>query len=386
MSSSYDIWLTDDAGRRMALLNNRNAFFSYSRTTSGYGVVQLGMPYREYKKLVPTIFQVDWRLDIWRSPESSFPKRREGSFFLLKHNIYRREDGMEIIEFLGRSPIEILRRIDIADPAMCTIANDYADDAMKSIVNYYKGNTSFSPAPVTGGALLQTTNELTVDGDTSQGPLISKDSFLFRNALDVIQEIKSTTFQMNKASSSNAKIYFDMVESSGLENGFGYRFRTYANLRGADRTAGIVFSVENGNLKDPTYYEDYFDIITNALTYGTDDEFHVNVISTDSYLSRWSNIHKTERVNSIDNEEHRAEAYRVLEENKAIKIINCTFLNTPGGVNQPRSLYGMDWDLGDLLPVQFADKSMEAEVKIVYVAVNEDGEETITGRNEVGVA
>jgi hypothetical protein len=52
---------------------------------------------------------------------------------------------------------------------------------------------------------------------------------------------------------------------------------------------------------------------------------------------------------------------------------------------QPRSLYGLDWDLGDLLPVFFAEKYFTAEVVVVHVSVNEDGEESIVGMNTVGV-
>ena len=61
-----------------------------------------------------------------------------------------------------------------------------------------------------------------------------------------------------------------------------------------------------------------------------------------------------------------------------------TFLNTPGGLHQPRSLYGVDWDLGDLVRVTYAGIQMEAEIVIVYVSYDENGEEEITGRNDVG--
>jgi hypothetical protein len=47
-------------------------------------------------------------------------------------------------------------------------------------------------------------------------------------------------------------------------------------------------------------------------------------------------------------------------------------------------LYGVDWDLGDLLPVKFAGKTFNVEVKVVYVSVDKDGKETITGRSTIG--
>lgn len=43
----------------------------------------------------------------------------------------------------------------------------------------------------------------------------------------------------------------------------------------------------------------------------------------------------------------------------------------------------MDWDLGDLVRVNYADKQFEAEINIIYVAVEDSGKETITGRNDI---
>jgi len=55
----------------------------------------------------------------------------------------------------------------------------------------------------------------------------------------------------------------------------------------------------------------------------------------------------------------------------------------PIAQNTPESLYGIQWDLGDLLPVWYADKWFAVEVEVVYVAMDENGAENITGRTEV---
>ena len=387
MSSSYEIWLTDDAGRRITLLNRASSFFSYSRTTNGYGTVQFGIPLKFYKSLVPDIFGLDWRLDIWRSPEKGFPLRRESSYLLRKFNIYERDDGVDMIEFLGRSPLDILRREGVHSQTVSDYEKtDYADDMMKDVVRHFFINDPALTGPVpwyyssSGGFV--STGEFTCDDDASLGPTISM-SFLGQNILDLLKDIKAVTFQMNVADpSTNKKIYFDVVEGSGLPGGFGYVFRTYADLRGQDRTSGLVFSKENGNLKRPVYYEDYLDQITavefvNTIYTGTRD-------SPDGELSRWNRINTVDLINSNNSDELVARYYKILNDNKADKSINCTFLNTPGGPTQPRSLYGVDWDLGDLLPVHFAGKVLNAEVKIVYVSVDENGSEEVTGRNEVG--
>lgn len=379
MSASYEFWLTDDYGRKIAYLD-KYSFASYSRTTQGFGTIQFGTPYDEYFQKVPDIFKPDWRIDVWRSPEENFPMRREGSFLLRKFSIYQRaEDGLRIISLFGRSPLDILRRggVYLADVSVTEPyfkKTDFADDMMKEVIdeaiNIY---AAFDPP----------TGEFFVDGPASLGPVISMD-LKNMTLLEAFKEIKADTFTRNSISPSDRKIYFDVVEGETLSNGgFGYIFKTYADLRGADRTgSGLIFSPENGNLASPKYSEDYLDDVTAVSiaypTPGSADTFFYD----ERYLSRWNTIWNFREVGPSDNGENVANI--IYDRNRGIKEMNCVFLNTPGGVNQPRSLYGVDWDMGDLVRAQFANKSVDAEVKIIYVAVDQDGKETITGRNEIG--
>jgi hypothetical protein len=64
-------------------------------------------------------------------------------------------------------------------------------------------------------------------------------------------------------------------------------------------------------------------------------------------------------------------------------MLNVTFLDSPGSSYQPRSRYGIDWDLGDLLRVNYAEKNFGAMVAIVYVSINDQGKENISGLNQV---
>jgi hypothetical protein len=245
--------------------------------------------------------------------------------------------------------------------------NDSIDDMMKTVVteNFI---TPPHVAPV---------GELTVDGMLSLGTWVWK-SFFGKNALDIIKDLKSTSFGLNAADPVNRRIFFDVVEGPGLTNGFGYIFRTYADLRGIDRTNGVVFSPENGNLKRPSYYEDYLDEITEAAV-GT-----TVVLSPDRYLSRWNEILQYKGSTSADANVQLADANLMLSDNGKKFALTAQFLNTPGSSSQPRSLYGVDWDLGDLLPVQYAGKNIAAEVEIVWISIDDKGKENIVGSNQVG--
>ena len=368
MSAAYEFWLTDDAGRKMFLLEDF-AFASYSRSTRGYGTILFGMPLDSYLPQAPIIFQPDWRIDVYRSPDYGVLKRRESSYLLRKFRIYDRVDGVRMIEFFGRSPIDLLRRQSIQYVADGATLTGKIDDLMKDLV-------TGAYVPI---ANLYTPGEFSVESKVALGPTETITPY-GKVLLDVITDLKNTSFGRNSVSTANRKIYFDVVEGPGLTNGFGYMFRTYADRRGMDRTKGVVFSAENGNLRQPEYYEDYLDEITACVVNSS-----VSVQNSDRYLSRWNMITRWKSSVSTDASANAAEAAQILSENGKKISLGAYFLSTPGSPNQPQSLYGVDWDLGDLLPVQYAGKNIQTDVEIVWVSVNEDGEENIVGSNRVGV-
>lgn len=350
------------------------SFASYTRTTNGYGTIQLGIPYDDYLKAMPTLFQPDWRVDVWRSADDGIPKRREGSFFLRKFNIYhRQQDNVRMIEFFGRSPLDILRRFSVTSTAFSS-STQAIDDMMKDIVTNWVVASQTYFAPQSG--------EWSVDGKLGLGPSITQ-KFLGKTVLDILKDLKATSFTKNKTLSTNRKIYFDVVEGPGLSGGFGYIFRTYADLRGIDRRQGLVFSAENGNLQAPAYYEDYLDEVTSAFV-ANSVPATASVDHPDVYLSRWNRIVEYNGTYETDTNAMAATANQMVTDGEAQRMFNGTFLNTPGSPTQPRSLYGIDWDMGDLLPCQFAEKNFNAEVVIVYVSVNDKGQENVTGASTVG--
>lgn len=371
--AKYEVWVTDDSGVRIQLLK-RFAFLTYSRTTNGYGTVHLGIPLDDFS--IRPLFIPDRRLDIWRSASHGVSSRREGSFFLRKWNVYRREDGVDILEFFGRSPVDILRRQCVVSYTAANYSKTtYADDMMKAIIS-----ENFVSPQQTAPA-----GELVVTGNESLGPSVSF-SFFGRNVLDVLKDIRAMTFAMNTASPTlYRKIYFDVVEGAALSNGgFGYEFRTYADARGTDRRTGTIYSVENGNIKEPSYYEDHLESATLVDTLNSSDATKNGAaISPDRYLSRWNDIKYAQGTSETVVALNNSIANQVLGDKSVDKAFNATFINSPGSERQPRSLYGIDWDLGDLLPARYAEKNFSVEVAIVYVSLDKDGKENITGLSQV---
>jgi len=381
------------------------------------------MPYDEFREKVFPIFQPDWRLDIFRSPEFGYPMRREGTYLLRMPKIYTREtDNVRIIAFYGRDAKDLLRRRWVIQPAgySQTLKTDYIDDMMKEIVReqmLYGACLDADAVQDNSRAFPQ--DEFLVQGDVSLGPL---QSFTFpdRNVLDVLKELRDASFQLHEENPLlYRRIFFDVIpynvqakvdyildedgnkildeagdpilaESSPSSTAVqGFEFVTFADLRGQDRTASaLVFSVENNNLESPYYtlnhMEEENSIIVKGFGRG-DSRPHATVTDTQrAGASRWNLCEGLEDA-STEPDQDRLEdyGYPKLYAGSPQEDISCVFLNVPGSEDTPRSLYGIDWDVGDLLPVEYAGKQFNVELEIVYVAIDETGKETVTGRNNI---
>lgn len=421
MSSTYEHWLLDDTGRRITLLRNFS-FFSYSKSVNGFGAFEIGLPFDEYIKSVPTMFQPDWRIDVWRSPKTGVPMRREGIFLLRLFRIYTREDGVQIIVLYGRDAKDLLNRRHIIQPAgtSYTRKQDYIDDIMKAVVReqtLYGTATGVEMTVDYDRAYPQ--DEWLVQPDHSLGPLFAM-AFAERNVMDVLKQLQDASRRLrNSDPTLYRKIYFDVEavdlralviyildeehstpildeaglpildETSNESNAdIGFRFITKAGLFGQDRTDGVVFSIENNNVKDIAYSVNRFEEKNSVIVkgFGRGDSREWTIVDNQDAIneSRWNRI-ETFHDASTEPDQDRLDdyGYPVLNENKAIEKISCTFLNTEGSADTPESLYGIQWDLGDLLPVYYAGQWFAVEVDVVYVAVDENGAENITGRTEV---
>lgn len=397
MPPTYEFWLTDDSGKRITLLKDM-AYFSYSRTVRGFGTLLIGLPYREYIKQVYPIFQPDWRVDVWRSADTGYPLRREGTYLLRMPKIYTRDsDNMDIIALYGRDLKDILRRRYIIQPAgySQTLKTDYIDDMMKEIV---KEQMLFGSAldvdAVVDNTRAWPENEFKVQGNVSLGPLVTF-TFPDRQVLDVLKELQDTSFQYHEEDPLlYSKIYFDVVPFDIADSNAkqGLEFITYADLYGQDRTASaLIFSVENNNLEAPYYILDHMEEENAVIVkgFGRGDSRLSVTVTDDARVgaSRWNRCEGfVDASTEPDQVNLDYYGYSRLYEGAPKEEVSTVFLNVPGSEDSPRSLYGVDWDLGDLLPVEYAGKRFNVEVAITYVAIDESGRETITGRNDINAS
>lgn len=393
--SDYELWLTDDAGTRLALLTDKieTFFFSYTRAVSGLGTVNFGVSFREFNAKIKPYFRPDWRVDIWRSPASGVKMRREDTFMLRKPHIYTRDDGVEVIQFYGRNGIDLLNRRCVIQRAGTSYAKktDNIDDMMKEFVRQQMlYGSALDEDGVVDNSRAWPQGEFLVQADGGLGPSVTRD-FADRNVFELLKELKELSIQKNADSSSNRRIYFDVIprdftdSTTTVNSPLGWVFQTYADQRGADRTSGVVFSLENENIEKPSYSISHLDETNSVIVRGNGQGLTQIVTSVDDtpriQSSRWNRVEKVISAASETTTAALQDAGRSeLTKGKPAEEALVTLLNSPGGENAPRSLYGVDWDLGDVVPVDYANNQMDMEISIVYVAVDENGKETITGR------
>ena len=424
MPATYELWLLDDAGKRITLFQNM-AFFSYARTVKGFGTILIGIPYRDFREQVFPVFEPDRRVDVWRSAGTGIPLRWEGTYLLRMPKIYTRvTDNMQMISFYGRDAKDLLRRRVVIQAAGFpqTRKTDYIDDMMKEIVSEQMlYGSALDETGVVDNRRAWPEDEFLVQGEVSLGPSFTA-TFADRKVLDVLKELQDASFQLREDNPLvNSKIYFDIIpfdaqgriiyildEETGtpmmgeMDGDFlldeqsletsaeqGFMFVTFADLRGQDRTgSALIFSVENNNIEAPRYIHDFMDEENSIIVkgFGRGDSRATEIVNDDQRIaaSRWNLCEGFEDASTEPDQDNLSDfGYARLHEGRPKEDISAVFLNVPGSDDTPRSLYGVDWDLGDLLPVQYAEKRFSVEVTIVYVAVDDTGAETITGRSDI---
>jgi hypothetical protein len=311
-------------------------------------------------------------------------------------NVYTREDNVQILQFYGRNGIDLLNRRGVIQRPGSVYASktNEADDMMKDIV---RQQMLYGSALDEDGAVDNTRawpqNEFRVQADLSLGPSLTR-TFADRNVYDILRDLQAATFQKNVENSTNKKIYFNVVPvdisnaATAYTSPLGWEFRTYASVYGTDRTTGLEFSLENENIADPSYKLNRLEEVSAVIVKGNGQGASqlVTEVSDTARVnaSRWNRI---EKILTASNEASvtalqdagNAELYK----GKPVEDVSATIVNSPGSMNAPRSLYGLDWDLGDLVRVNYAQKQFDMEITTVYVAVDDKGKETITGRNTV---
>lgn len=392
--ADYELWMTDDAGRRLLLLKDLS-FFSYTRIASRLGVINLGIPVDALWPKLNPLFAPDRRVEVWRSPAYGVPLRREDVFMLRKPVVYTRDDNVQIIQYYGRNGMDLLNRRSVIQRPGTSFASktDEADDMMKAIVRQQMlYGSALNENGVVDNTRAWPQNEFRVQADLALGPTFSM-AFADKRVFDILKDIQQATFQYHVNTPTSKKIYFDVVpvDISGSATAYsspvGWEFRTYAEVFGTDRTTALEFSLENENITDVTWDVNHLEEVNTVIVKGNGQGLSQLVSSlSDSLRVNYSRWNRVEKVVSASNQTTtaalqdvaRSELYKGRED----RILKATLVNSPGSQSSPRSLYGLDWDLGDRIRINYVRNQFNMDIDTIHVAVDENGKETITGTGD----
>lgn len=364
MAGSYQLTLATPAGLPIARLA---AFTLLDYTLAENDYAPLTLQYPASALDLDLLAVPDGRLYVERAAAPGLPYALEGqtAWFIRRLDRFDNADGVELVEAEAYSANYLLDAPIIAYNVgnAYTLKLDAADDMMKAIVRENMGTL----ATDTDRDL---SDYLQVQGDGAGGPTLRKD-FARRSVLRTLQEISDAAVELG------TWVGFGVVvvdQQTGL-----LEFQTYIDRMGADHTqAGgdlLVVGKDFGNLANPRLSRDH----TQERSYvyaggqGVGDIRAVGAASDTARIAvspfgrreLW-----VEAGNTFDADALTGEAESALRAGRPRVVFSGDIVETP------QTLYGADYQWGDLVQGVGFGETFACRVDRVHVRV-EGGSERV---------
>lgn len=330
-------------------------------------------------------FTVDSQVEIFRSvPGAGLDWYNEFEGFHRAEEEELEKDKRQIFKSLGVGFNSLLQRTNIAYKEGTIRADKYAV-AETVIKEYVEENCGAAATIANGREVDGVFPHFSVQTDHGRGVLWSG-SKAFENLLDAI-----------KAVSDYAEIDFDVIRTGYP----GFTFLTYNLLKGADRTtigldsstaknaagnAPVILSVDLGNVQDSVYSNDRLSEANVCIVLG-DGEGSTRATATKSNetaanASPWNRVEVARPSQPAYipglSEEAAAELKTFSMEQTGDEVLlemqaREDFTFTP--LQQPKTLYGLHYFLGDRITVQHRSRTFHKRIVGVQIRVQRDHEE-----------
>jgi hypothetical protein len=363
--TEFEVWVHQDNGTRIGVIDGFVSL-QWMHVINDRGRFTLTMP-----KTYDALLGVDRRVSIWRKPVGGAMYRE--FYGLMRSFSYQTDEAANDLTVVsGPSFKDLLDRRIVAyasESAQATETNE-ADDAIKAIVRENLGATATDTARAINASYFS------VEADLALGPSITK-AFSYRNVLTTLREIS------DMAREAGTEIYFDFEHT----NDSAFVFRTYKRQTGADRTATaaispVVFSVEFGNLRSPTYTIDW-DSEANYIYAGGQGVQADRIIktATDATRSGMSLFGRSELFMDARNDSTEAGVTNTAKagviEHRPAKNFTATIVDTD------RARYGRDWYFGDRVTASYRGLQFDCLIRALSGSVDSGGNEQINARLEL---
>ena len=356
--------MSDQNGVRIALLEGWNTF-QWLRVSNEVGQFAMEFPREKFDR--DLLWGLDRRVEVWRQPVG-------GTLQLLRVYFARyllQADSGEsrTITIKGPDANDLLARRIVAYNAASAEADKAAaaaDDMMKAYVNENLGAGAAAGRDITGFGF-------SIQADLTAGVVVDKQAAR-RNLLLVCQELAKASREQGTA------VFFDVVDATTTT----FQLRTYTGQRGIDRTwpdglNPVILSTEMGNLRDPSYEQDWRDEWNYVYAAGQGEEAEREVVAVsdagriaDSIFNRREELFDG-RTNS-DTDALTDGGNSRLREGLPVRRFNATLQDTP------TFRYQLDWDFGDKLTAEYVGERFDVDVAAVMGTVDGLGGEVVEAR------
>ncbi len=367
----YEIWLANDRGERIELLDPFE--FEFSRVLNGYGFGKFVVAFDE---VLFNLVGVDYQVHVYRAWDggqlslyNAYLIRNKAATDFATHEQEMTFRGPDIRELLAR------RIVAFAADSSQALKTDNADDMMKAIVDENLGASAAAARDISGDGL-------SIQADSATGASITK-AFAWKNVLTTLQQIADTS------AIAGTPIYFDFAlsVSDPVTGALAFEFQTFGDFADRDIRSstipGVAFSKEFGNLAMVHYEEDY---VTEAnyiyaggqgtgaqrevVEVSDSDRINASIFNRRELFANASGASTTAGITGIANER--------LNDKRPRKIAHAELLDTDD------TTFVKDWDVGSLVTVRAFGQSFDELIKAVSVQLGRNGAEQINARFEHG--
>lgn len=367
--ANYEVWLTDDAGVRLASLDK---FLTLQAAREANRIANFTL--RAPLSFDTNFVRRDNMIQVWRAPLGGRLKLWR-AYFIRRWRFNTLAGSDQVVTLYGPDSNDLMRRRIVAAYASSAQAakTDFADDMMKEVVTEALAD-GVSPAPSAGTRVW---SGLSVQADSSAGPTITKsfpfDYLLLPGGGGVLSILA------NAAKEGGTEVFFDVAPATVASNSIDFQFRTTTGQPGQDVSDYVVFSQETGNLEKPDLEEDYTREENYIYAAGQGEEANRNVqqvYDAGRYNgSRWNRCEgfADARNQSADNGVIASGNNRLYEGRPRIR-----FTGIP--VDTEGTRFGIDWDFGDRVQAKYLNYQFDCIIRAMTLSVDGDGNETIDAR------
>ena len=351
LRGEYEIWLSDKAGNRLAVLDQVVAF-EYTKVANDIGSFFVTLPHT----FDETLIDKDRIVSFWRKPIGG---AQALDFRGVVLNIFEREEvgGDYSMTLYGASQNHYLQRRILAYAAQTSYTDktDQVDDMMKAIVRENLGSL------VTDAERNMTADGLSVQSDVGLGPSETR-SFSYKNVLTTLRDL-------SEISRTDGTEVFFSIEPTGAAS---FEFRTQIQQPGYDRRGKMIFSRDFGNLGWAQYQRDWSDFGNLVYAAGQGDGLSREIVTAYLDPTEPSGLYRTEVFKDARNDGFTAmltaAAAAAVQEARVVQHFSGEALNAP------RSMYGLDWGFGDYVSVSFRGRQFDAIIRATTVSMRNQQE------------